>query len=1157
MIMLNQDKLKITKIGTLFIPVIFSLILFLLNACQPNISDRTTPKVVKGVLDLRAWDFERQGSIHLDGQWEFYWRRLLSPNDFARGKIPPRSDWFNIPGRWDGYSLKGKRLKGDGFATFRLRVLLGADDGSKAIRILNQSSAYILWINGRIVAQNGVVGDSRKTMQPQYLLQEAILPAHSGKLDVVLQVSNFNHRKGGVWNPILLGTGAQIKKRHTVQWVFDLFLFGSLIVMGVYHFCLYLLRRKDPSPLFFGFFCLVIGLRILVTGDRYLTVIFPDFSWEWLYRAEMLSVTVSLAMLVLFIESLFRRHMPPIIPRLFIGAQFLISLIIILMPAGISGYTVMPNQGLILLVFVLIIGVLIRAIRQKEINAAIILSGFACFFITLVNDILTTNDAIYTMDLAPFGVFFMILSQSFVLSLRFSRAFAAVETLSLELEKKNRDLFRMDRLKDEFLARTSHELRTPLNGIIGIAESLLSGISGRISRITASNLSMIVSSARRLTNLVNDILDFSRLKNRDIVLHTRPIDMHALIDTVLTVSRPLVQGKHIELINAVPQNSPPVAGDEDRLQQIMFNLIGNAVKFTDQGEVRVCAVAGDSFLEISVSDTGIGVPRNKLKDIFQSFEQADSSETRAFGGTGLGLSITRQLVELHGGHITAESEKDKGATFRFTLPISHEEAGIDSLPKDSAVMNTPLLPPLADAGPDLSEEVLPDRETRSGAAARVLAVDDDPVNLRVVANHLSFLNISVGTSTNGREALEKIETGEKPDLILLDIMMPRMTGYEVCRRLRTSFSSSELPIIMLTAKNLVTDLVYGFESGANDYLLKPFTKDELIARVRIHLKLKQAFYVLRENLSLKNELQERKQTIRDLRILQRRFSEILNRVEDALIAVNESNEISFCNESCERLLGYKSQDLLGQPLSFILPAEAGQLITTLKDDPASAQRRPGALTGHHKVRFQGADEDDILADVRLTTLVFEEEHFTLLILRKPSETRQGKTHEQFSALKLIEELNRNRVRIQTLEGSLNRLFSKDPGKYPRLLNELRVIDTALEGLGRSITGDEDFGNRRRLALEVMNLALEYWSEATGSTKFEMARRSKLWKVYTNQDGWERAQTLDKYLDPGAFPKRPRWDRIIKTADFVLASCEKTTHTRDRLEQSLEGFRTLL
>ncbi len=1140
------------------LPCLFLLLLSLLflNGCGVR---QDLPQAFEGVIDLTRWNFEKQGRIHLDGQWEFYWNRLLEPTDFSPHHPSVPSAYMFLPGFWNLQKIDGKKLPRHGFATYRLFIRLPEGRSALALKLLDIHSAYRLWINGELKAEVGKVGTDRSNTVPYHNIRIIDIPHTAGELEVVLQVAGFHHYMSGVADRIALGRKHSLLRNQKITSGLILFVVGSLFIMGVYHLVLFVLRPGDFSPLYFGITCLIFSLWQMTMNpeERFLAILFPSLTWVMVYKIGFLLFILSIPAMLLFFQSLFPQESSRNVVRIFKINALVFFMGVILPPGHLFFYTVPVYELVTMMSIVYVIYVLVRAVRQKRDGAYFLLSGFAVLLLIVINDFLYDYRIIHTGYFIPWAIFILIISQSFVISLRFSKAFISVEKLSQELEEKNIALSRLDRLKDEFLAKTSHELRTPLNGIIGIAESLVGGIGGKISQATASNLSMIVSSGRRLANLVNDILDFSRLKNKDIALHTRPIHMNALVDMVLAVSRPLAAGKQVELINAVPEDSPPVLGDEDRLQQVMFNLIGNAVKFTDQGEIRVSAVLRDSFLETGVSDTGMGIPRDKIKDIFQSFEQVDASDARAFGGTGLGLSITRQLVELHGGHITVESEQGKGSSFRFTIPLRNGGAGTDFLPKDSVAVNTPVFFPLPDAVPELPEPVLPDRDTHFRGQARVLAVDDDPVNLRVVTNHLAFMNISVSTCTSGMAALEKIETGEIPDLVLLDIMMPQMTGHEVCRKLRTSFSSSELPIIMLTAKNLVTDLVHGFESGANDYLVKPFTKDELIARVRIHLKLRQAFHTLRENLSLKNELQERKQTIQALRMLQRRLAEILNRVEDSLIAVNESNEISFCNESCERFLGYGHGDLLGQPLSFILPEAAGALITAIKADDGRAQRLPGQMGEFDKVRFQRADEDTILADVRLAPLDLEEESFTLLILREPAGTREGKASEQVSAFKLVEELNRNRVRIQTLEGSLNRLFHKNPGEHPRLINELRVMDNALEGLSRAICGDDAPEDRRRLALEVMNLALEYWTEATGSTKIEMARRSQLWKVYTNRDGWQRAQTLDKYLAQGDFPKRPRWDRIIRTADFVLASCEKTSPIRDRLELALERLRGLV
>ena len=404
-----------------------------------------------------------------------------------------------------------------------------------------------------------------------------------------------------------------------------------------------------------------------------------------------------------------------------------------------------------------------------------------------------------------------------------------------ELELKNTQLQRLDQLKDEFLANTSHELRTPLNGIIGIAESLIDGAAGQLNQQQILNLSMIVSSGRRLASLVNDILDFAKLNNGDIELQRKPVDFRQIAEIVLTLCQPLVASKPLKLTNEIPPDLPVVDGDENRLQQIMYNLVGNAIKFTASGSVTVSAEVTDGMVEVTVADTGIGIAPDKSTDIFKSFTQADASVSRENGGTGLGLSITKQLVELHGGTIRVESELSKGSQFIFTLPIS---TAILSPAREQ------IEPRLA-----ISQEVTRVREdtaplridlsqiASSTGEFMILVVDDEPINLQVVANHLSLQNYAIVQANNGMEALELIQNGLKPDLIVLDVMMPKMSGYEVCKKIREQFPAHEMPVVMLTAKNQVSDLVEGLGAGANDYMTKPVLKNELLARIKTHIQL--------------------------------------------------------------------------------------------------------------------------------------------------------------------------------------------------------------------------------------------------------------------------------------------------------------------------------
>jgi two-component system sensor histidine kinase ChiS len=493
-----------------------------------------------------------------------------------------------------------------------------------------------------------------------------------------------------------------------------------------------------------------------------------------------------------------------------------------------------------------------------------------------------------------------------------------------ELEARNQELQRLDKLKDEFLANTSHELRTPLNGIIGLAESLIDGVSGPITRQMKGNLIMIVASGRRLAALVDDILDFSQLTHNRVDISPRSVGIREAAEIVLTLSRPLAAQKQVQLINAVSPTLPPALADENRLQQILHNLVGNAVKFTEYGMVGISAqivryadervpsliptdtsgntakplwsapprhpeqnggvlliteaptvtqsapkqIWSGGYLAVTVSDTGIGIPEDTLERIFEPFEQADGSTARIYGGMGIGLAVTKRLVELHGGTIQVLSAVGVGSQFTFTLPISTVPMTLSRdrptpstlVGEDWDTQSVDMLWPVHTVVPhDISDPDIALADEVADALDRqehrVLIVDDEPINRQVILNHLSLQNYQVMQAANGPDALRMIQAGELPDIVLLDVMMPRMTGFEVCRLLREKYPAHCLPIVMLTAKNQVGDLVEGLSAGANDYLTKPVSKGELLARLKTHLylsKITQAYsrFVPREFLHL-------------------------------------------------------------------------------------------------------------------------------------------------------------------------------------------------------------------------------------------------------------------------------------------------------------------
>ncbi len=428
------------------------------------------------------------------------------------------------------------------------------------------------------------------------------------------------------------------------------------------------------------------------------------------------------------------------------------------------------------------------------------------------------------------------------------------------LEDKNQELQRLDQLKDEFLANTSHELRTPVHGIVGLTEAIIEGATGPVHPEQTSSLNLIADSGRRLANLVDDILDFAKLENGRLELDLRPVDVRGCVEAVLAITQFLVGDRPITISHHMPPGSLAIWADENRFQQILYNLIGNAIKFTEKGQVQVIAKAvqqgTQSMIALSVSDTGMGIAPDNLDRIFESFEQGDGSTARRHGGAGLGLAVTRKLVELQGGTIAVESTVGQGSTFTVTLPASETPAmGMNSqksirrrrsgagtagaagaagaIATEAPTLST--LSPPAEVGRHQGQH----QERHQGRhQGRILIVDDEPVNLRVLENFLNFEGYVVTAAASGQDALRVLNTLTQPvDLVLLDIMMPNLSGYDVCQMIRKTRLPSELPVIMLTAKDRPDDLIMGFKCGANDYLTKPFIKDELVTRINTHIHL--------------------------------------------------------------------------------------------------------------------------------------------------------------------------------------------------------------------------------------------------------------------------------------------------------------------------------
>ncbi|MFI6942772.1 HAMP domain-containing protein [Streptomyces sp. NPDC050418] len=450
---------------------------------------------------------------------------------------------------------------------------------------------------------------------------------------------------------------------------------------------------------------------------------------------------------------------------------------------------------------------------------------------------------------------------------------AELQRSNAELEEKAALLATSSQYKSEFLANMSHELRTPLNSLLILARLLADNPEGRLNDQEVQFATTIHRSGTDLLQLINDILDLSKIEAGRMDVRPKKLPLIKLLDYVHATFRPLTLDRGLAFEVAVGEDVPrEIYSDEQRLQQILRNLLSNAVKFTANGRVelrvnRVKNVDGEhltffkereteDLIAFAVSDTGIGIAPDKLPVIFEAFQQADGTTNRKYGGTGLGLSISREIAGLLGGRIVAESEPGKGSTFTLYVPVAHSGHGPVPDPKaeDGELtqgLRSLRLPgqqsgegPLAvhdPAAPDPAHDQEDNwpattklEEWRSGRAGqvlqghRVLIVDDDIRNVFALTHVLGRVGMPVLYAENGREGIEILDRNGDVEVVLMDIMMPEMDGYETIEVIRRTPRWADLPIVALTAKAMPGDREKAIAGGANDYVPKPVDVDKLL-----------------------------------------------------------------------------------------------------------------------------------------------------------------------------------------------------------------------------------------------------------------------------------------------------------------------------------------
>ncbi|MFJ6267671.1 ATP-binding protein [Lysinibacillus xylanilyticus] len=822
-----MQKKKIALIISLFIIILTGSRILWLHVF--NNTDQ--PHAEKGQLDLRNWDINDGHAVTLDGEWEFYpYKWLISEEQQLESS--KNAKYIQVPKGWSS-SLQEGEIKPYGYGTYRLKLLVNPEDNiTYSIRVPSVRSSSEIYINGRRLAKSGQIGENAEKTVAKNIPITASFEANGHKeIDIIVQASNFKDpRNGGIVRSIKFGkedilareTQLSINMQQLVAVVFLLHAIYSIILFFVGN-------MEERRLLYFSMLSISCMIYFLLgSDDKLLSYWFP-ISYDWAFKLVHLSmVGIGFSMLQCI------KHWLPQHVRKYIRLFSIFCGIASLLTIVLSTRYIVINQG----IYIMILGIpivitILTVIREsiKEIKSNIfLLFAILAFGNNLIWDGLLLIFGIKVI-MYPFDLIITVACLAILWFKGYAKVHSETKELAIKLQKT-------DKLKDEFLANTSHELRNPLHGILNISKAVLERENQVLSDKSVKDLETVLSVGRRMSLMLNDLLDVMSLKENNPKLKLQTFSIHSIVSGVLDMLYVMNEGKQIQLVNQIPENFPKVVADENRVIQIVFNLLHNAVKYTNEGEVKISGHVKKGMAEIVISDTGIGIDEKTIQRIFEPYEQGTLSKAMIEGGFGLGLSISKRLVELHGGTLQAISAVGKGSEFTFTLPIS------DSTDEQDATENVALLSRMKE-----NLTVVPSINTFDSQAEnhsiieanrpKILVVDDDPVNLRVIETILSIEKYDLVTVTSGSKALEKLMSQEW-DLVISDVMMPNMSGYELVRTIRQQFSITELPVLLLTARSQSQDIKNGFLSGANDYVTKPVDALELRSRVKALTDVKQS-----------------------------------------------------------------------------------------------------------------------------------------------------------------------------------------------------------------------------------------------------------------------------------------------------------------------------
>ncbi len=685
----------------LYLKYLLSGLLILYASCSQS-QDWSPP--AKGILDLRNYEFNAHSYVKLNGEWEFYWQTFVSPEELRSANPPVPTLYGRVPAYWIDYNKEGFSFPGTGFASYRLRILLPEGFTEYlGFDIPVFDAAMTLMLDGEEILRNGQPGTSEESSTAEYLPLTAVYKPASDTLEILLHVSNFQHRRGGFWKSMQIGYPSMIIKTKQKYRLVSFISLGILLAFALFFFFFYLFYRKDKIPLTFSLILTGVFIRMMNT-DLYPVNYVLDISWDWTVKLEYLGTFLALGAAIWYFFQLFPTRYMLWITRINTILIILSGFVIIFFKVRIFAYTMLYFQPAVLLFITYYIIACVWSIFKGNRKNIFLLAGLILFIAALVNDILVANSisALSKTYTVHFALQVFIFIQAILIIRTWISAFMEREKLVREIEYINRNLetlvdertlelnkrTREIQQKNEYIEARNRELKDALdfkNRVFTIiAHDLKSPVANLVQNSILLNYSLggperdrLIGSFAELSNsalnLIDNLLYWGRSQGDQLNYKPEKLDIKLVVKDVLKLIGEMARQKSISLEQDF-EGDTIVFADRELLDIVCRNLLSNAIKFTGQGgKIRINSskAANSGKLTLRFRDNGIGIPQKRLKALLDtSSELISTVGTAKEKGTGLGLRLCYELVHVNKGELSIESKEGVGTTVSVSIPLA-------------------------------------------------------------------------------------------------------------------------------------------------------------------------------------------------------------------------------------------------------------------------------------------------------------------------------------------------------------------------------------------------------------------------------------------------------------------------------------------------------